>query len=335
RVVVMQTGRVVEAGDPRTILVAPREDYTKQLIAAAPGLAHGGVLVPRYEVQRDGLPAPILVLTGVSKTFRVPAPTGGHHDFHALSEVSIEVPRGQTHALVGESGSGKTTALRIALGLEQPTAGSVVFEETEISGLSWSKQRPLRRQVQLVHQNPFAALDPKFTIKQSIIEPLVSFKIGDRKSRTARAKELLDQVALPTAYLDRLPTELSGGQRQRVAIARALALQPSLLLLDEPVSALDVSVQAQILDLLTALQRELGLSYLFVSHDLAVVSEISHTVSVMSEGRIVEQGPVAEVFRNPQSSYTQELISAIPGHVAAASSQPGQAGLAVASPVES
>jgi ABC-type glutathione transport system ATPase component len=319
RVIVMQTGRIVEEGVPRTILVSPRQAYTKQLIAAAPGLAHGGRLVPRYEVQRETLPAPILTLTGVTKTFRVTAPTGGHSDFQALSDVSIEVPRGQTHALVGESGSGKTTALRIALGLERPTAGSVVFEDTEIAGLSWGKQRPLRRQVQLVHQNPFAALDPKFTIKQSIIEPLVSFKIGDRASRTARAKELLDQVALPTAYLDRLPTELSGGQRQRIAIARALALKPSLLLLDEPVSALDVSVQAQILDLLTELQRELGLSYLFVSHDLAVVSQISHTVSVLSNGRIVEQGPVAEVFNRPRMPYTRELIAAIPGHVAASS----------------
>ena len=317
RVVVMQTGRVVEQGGPRTILVSPRQNYTKQLIAAAPGLAHGGKLVPRYDVRRDTVPSSILTLTGVTKNFRVKAPTGGHYDFQALSDVSIQVPRGQTHALVGESGSGKTTALRIALGLEQRSGGSVVFDDTEISGLSWGKQRPLRRQVQLVHQNPFAALDPRFTIKQSIIEPLVSFKIGDRRSRTARAKELLDQVALPTAYLDRLPTELSGGQRQRIAIARALALKPSLLLLDEPVSALDVSVQAQILDLLTELQRELGLSYLFVSHDLAVVSQISHTVSVMSKGRIVEQGPVAEVFSNPQSSYTRELISAIPGHAAA------------------
>ena len=321
RVVVMQAGRIVEQGDPRTILVAPRQDYTRQLIAAAPGLAHGGRLVPRYEVRRDNLPASVLTLAGVTKSFRVKSPTGGHYDFQALSDVSIEVPRGQTHALVGESGSGKTTALRIALGLEHPTAGSVVFDGTEISGLSWGKQRPLRRQVQLVHQNPFAALDPKFTIKQSIVEPLVSFRIGDRKSRTARAKELLDQVALPTAYLDRLPTELSGGQRQRVAIARALALEPSLLLLDEPVSALDVSVQAQILDLLTELQRELGLTYLFVSHDLAVVSQISHTVSVMNKGRIVEHGPVAEVFTNPQSDYTRELISAIPGQAAAVSSR--------------
>jgi ABC-type glutathione transport system ATPase component len=312
RVVVMQAGRIVEEGSPQTILVSPREDYTKKLIAASPGR---GALVPRYEVQRDNLPEPILTVADVTKTFRVTSPTGGHHTFEALSGISLQVPRGQTHALVGESGSGKTTALRIALGLAEPSSGSVTFEGSEFSGLSWRQQRPLRRQMQLVQQNPFAALDPKYTIRRTLLEPLVAFKVGDRKSRTARAKELLDQVALPTAYLDRLPTELSGGQRQRVAIARALALKPSLLLLDEPVSALDVSVQAQILDLLTELQRELGLSYLFVSHDLAVVSQIAHTVSVMSKGRIVEQGPVAEVFRQPQEDYTRELIAAIPGQV--------------------
>ncbi|MCW2530012.1 MAG: transporter related protein, partial [Pseudonocardiales bacterium] len=219
----------------------------------------------------------------------------------------------QTHALVGESGCGKTTTLRIALGLETPTSGSVVLDGTEIAGLSWNKLRPLRRKAQIVHQDPFATLDPKFTIAESVTEPLVSFKIGDRRSRHTRAKELLDQVALPVAYLDRLPTELSGGQRQRVAIARALALKPELIMLDEPVSALDVSVQEQILLLLTGLQAQLGLSYLFVSHDLAVVAAISHTVSVMSQGRVVEQGPVAEVFVNPQNAYTQELIDAIPG----------------------
>jgi peptide/nickel transport system ATP-binding protein len=223
------------------------------------------------------------------------------------------VPRGRTHALVGESGCGKTTTLRIALGLETATSGSVLLDGTEITGKSWNQLRPLRRKAQLVHQDPFATLDPKFTVAQSITEPLVSFRIGNRKSRQARARELLDQVALPSSYLDRLPNELSGGQRQRVAIARALALNPELLMLDEPVSALDVLVQEQILRLLADLQRDLGLSYLFVSHDLAVVAEISHTVSVMSEGRVVEQGPVAEAFTNPQSPYTQELIDAIPG----------------------
>ena len=313
RVLVMQHGRVVEKGAPGTILVAPRQAYTRQLIAAAPGLANGGEVRPRFDVRGQDVPEPILTLTDVSKTFGSNNPRRGERGFNALDGITVEVPRGRTHALVGESGCGKTTTLRIALGLEAPTSGSVVLDGTDISGLSWNKMRPLRRTAQLVHQNPFATLDPKFTIGQSITEPLVSFKVGDRASRQKRARDLLDLVALPVAYLDRLPTELSGGQRQRVAIARALALEPRLIMLDEPVSALDVSVQGQILRLLTDLQAELGLSYLFVSHDLAVVAEISHTVSVMNAGRVVEQGPVAEVFTNPGNAYTRELLDAIPG----------------------
>nr|WP_232425494.1 ABC transporter ATP-binding protein [Pseudofrankia inefficax] len=318
RVIVMRDGRIVEQGEPRTILVTPREAYTRALIAAAPGLAHGGRVVPRFDVRGQPAPEPILVLTDVRKTFPARETRRGQRGFNALDGVSIQVPRGRTHALVGESGCGKTTTLRIALGLEAPTSGSIVLDGAELGGLSWGRQRPLRRKAQLVHQNPFAALDPKFTIRQSITEPLVAMRIGDRRGRDARARELLDQVALPAAYLDRLPTELSGGQRQRVAIARALAPSPDLLMLDEPVSALDVSVQGQILRLLTELQAELGLSYLFVSHDLAVVAEISHTVSVMSGGRVVEEGPVAEVFTNPRSPHTRELIDAIPGQRTAA-----------------
>jgi ABC-type glutathione transport system ATPase component len=313
RVVVMQQGKVVEEGDPKRILVDPQHPYTRKLIAAAPGLAHGGTIVPRFEVTREELPAPILTLTDVSKTFASRDRRKGARGFNALDGVSIEVPRGRTHALVGESGCGKTTTLRIALGLEPATSGRIELDGDDVTDLSWHAFRPLRRKVQLVHQNPYAALDPRFTIKQSVVEPLVAFGVGDRRSRTARAAELLDAVALPASYLDRLPTELSGGQRQRVAIARALALEPELLMLDEPVSALDVSVQEQILELLASLQADLGLSYLFVSHDLAVVSEISHTVSVMSEGRVVEDGPVCEVFTRPQHAYTRELIDAIPG----------------------
>jgi ABC-type glutathione transport system ATPase component len=292
---------------------ADREAYTRRLIAAAPRLAHGGRVVPRFGRPEGEQPPPILTLTEVSKTFATGDLRRGRRGFNALDGVSLAVPRGRTHALVGESGCGKTTTLRIALGLETPTSGSVRLDGTEIAGLSWNRMRPLRRKAQLVHQDPFATLDPKFTVGQSVTEPLQSFRIGDRRSRRARARELLDQVALPAAYLDRLPQELSGGQRQRVAIARALALDPDLIMLDEPVSALDVLVQEQILRLLADLQKELGLSYLFVSHDLAVVAEISHTVSVMSRGRVVEQGPVAHVFSSPQSAYTRELLDAIPG----------------------
>jgi ABC-type glutathione transport system ATPase component len=313
RIVVMQHGRKVEEGVPAQIRDAPRQPYTKQLINAAPSLADHGRIVPRFDVRNRPAPEPILTMTAVSKTFPINDARRGQRGFNALDQVSIVVPRGQTHALVGESGCGKTTALRIALGLEAPTTGAVHLEGAQFSGLSWRDQRPLRRKAQLVHQDPFATLDPKFTVVQSITEPLVSFGIGSRSSRQARAKELLDQVALPVSYLDRLPSELSGGQRQRVAIARALALGPDLLMLDEPVSALDALVQGQILRLLLDLQARLGLTYLFVSHDLSVVAQIAHTVSVMSRGRVVEDGPVAEVFTNPQNPYTQELLEAIPG----------------------
>ncbi|MET0469131.1 MAG: ABC transporter ATP-binding protein [Aeromicrobium sp.] len=317
RVIVLQDGRIVEQGHPADILVSPEQEYTKRLIAAAPGLAHGGRIVPRFELAPAEVATadPVIRLESVSKRYPVPG-TGG--SFLALDDVSIEVARGRTHALVGESGSGKTTTLRLALGLEKATSGRVVLDDVDITALGWKQTRPLRRKIQLVHQNPYASLDPRFTIRQSITEPLVSFRVGDRRSRAARAKELLDQVALPASYLDRLPAELSGGQRQRVAIARALALEPELVLLDEPVSALDVSVQEQILALLTELQERLDLSYLFISHDLAVVAQISHTVSVLNRGSVVESGSVAHVFGAPQSEYTQELIAAIPGQRAEA-----------------
>jgi ABC-type glutathione transport system ATPase component len=319
RVVVLQRGRIVEQGRPSDILVTPAADYTQRLIAAAPGLANGGRIVPHFDLPPSEVttPDPIIRLESVSKAYSRP----GGQRFLALDDVSVEVARGRTHALVGESGSGKTTALRLALGLETVTSGRVVLDGTDITALGWRQTRPLRRTIQLVHQNPYASLDPRFTIGQSIVEPLVSFKVGDRRSRAARTAELLDQVSLPASYVDRLPSELSGGQRQRVAIARALALEPELVLLDEPVSALDVSVQEQILQLLTDLQERLGLSYLFISHDLAVVAQVSHTVSVLNRGTVVESGSVAQVFGSPQSEYTHDLIAAIPGQRAGATTQ--------------
>ena len=307
RVLVMQDGRVVEQGRPADVLVDPQEAYTRRLIAAAPGLGTGGRVVPRFT---DPDPArPVLRLEGATVEFPLP----GRAPLRALDDVDLTVPAGQTLAVVGESGSGKTTALRVALGLQPVTAGRVLLDEEDLTAASWRRWRPVRRRVQLVHQNPFAALDPRFTVLESVVEPLVSFRVGDRASRLARARELLDRVGLPASYLARLPAELSGGQRQRVAIARALALDPELLLLDEPVSALDVSVQAQILDLLVELQQDLGVSYLFVSHDLAVVAQVSHHVAVLRRGRVVEHGPTAEVFADPQAQYTRALLDAIPG----------------------
>ena len=318
RVVVLQNGEIVEQGAPDEILVNPRQPYTRRLIAAAPGLSSGGTIVPRHSRAASTAPGaePILTLTGVSKRYRLP---GGDGVLTAVSDVDIEVVKGRTHALVGESGSGKTTTARIALGLERADGGRVLLAGTDITTLGWRETRPLRRRVQLVQQNPYASLDPRFTIGQSITEPLVAFGLGGRRERTRRAVELLDQVSLPASYLDRLPAELSGGQRQRVAIARALAPEPELVLLDEPVSALDVSVQLQILELLTDLQDRLGLSYLFISHDLAVVASVSHTVSVLNRGRVVEQGPVADVFGDPRSEYTRRLVDAVPGRRAARS----------------
>ncbi|MRH91245.1 dipeptide ABC transporter ATP-binding protein [Nocardia sp. SYP-A9097] len=314
RVAVMRHGRIVESGTPTEILVDSENAYTRRLIAVAPALAHEGAVRPRFQLSaQEALEGePILELDSVTKQFRAPRGSRGQR-VTALDNVSVRVAAGRTHAVVGESGSGKTTMLRIAMGLETPTSGSVRFDGSDIAGLSWRRLRPLRRRFQLVHQNPFSSLDPRFTVRDSIIEPLVSFGIGSRAERHARAAELLDQVALPRTALNRLPGELSGGQRQRVAIARALSLQPDLVLLDEPVSALDVSVQAQILQLLLDLQQRLGLAYLFVSHDLAVVAQIAHTVSVFDKGTVVESGSVADVFGNPAHLSTQRLIAAIPG----------------------
>ncbi|WP_426115678.1 ABC transporter ATP-binding protein [Pseudomonas sp. DSP3-2-2] len=252
-------------------------------------------------------------MEGISKTFQLPRHKGEPTSFQALQGVSLEVYPGQTVAIVGESGSGKSTALRIALGLEQPTEGRIIFDGRDVTNLSWREFRPLRQRMQLVQQNPFAALDPRMTIFESVIEPLVSFGRLKGRELEQAARKLMERVHLPVTFLDRLPRELSGGQRQRVAIARALSLQPDLLLLDEPVSALDVSVQAQILDLLAELQTELGLAYLLVSHDLAVVANVAHQVLVLRHGKVVEQGTTDQVFKNPQAAYTQELLAAVPG----------------------
>ncbi len=311
RILVMKEGRIVEHGSPHAILVAPREDYTRALIAAAPALGGHGQLRLRHEDTPAG--TEILRLESISKRFQLRHGDGHARSFLALDDVSLSAHAGQTLAIVGESGSGKTTALRIALGLEQATSGRVIFEGQDIGALSWNEFRPLRRRIQLVQQNPFASLDPRFTVFESIVEPLVSFGLQKGRALESSARRLIDLVQLPAAFLTRLPRELSGGQRQRVAIARALALEPELLFLDEPVSALDVSVQAQILALLGELQERLGVSYVLVSHDLSVVASVAHRVVVLRNGKIVEQGPIARVFGQPVHEYTQELLAAVPG----------------------
>lgn len=314
RLVVMSKGEIVETGRTSEVLANPKHEYTRSLLAAAPSL--GTALRPARPST-----TPILTATEVSKTFRIGRqewslrndPKGGVH-LDAVKAASLTVERGRTLSLVGESGSGKSTLARITIGLEKPTSGRVEFDGTEVTGLRGSRLRDLRRRVQIVYQNPYASLDPKLTVEQIIEEPLDAFKVGTSAERSARTAELLNRVALPADYSRRKPAELSGGQRQRVAIARALALRPDLVVLDEPVSALDVSVQAQILDLLDELQTGLDLSYLFISHDLAVVRQISDTVAVMQSGTIVEYGPTAQIFDSPQREYTRELLAAIPGN---------------------
>jgi len=340
RIVVMSEGVVVEQGTPAEVLRAPRHPYTRALINAAPSLnAAGDVdreLTPLAEDIRarvfggapgdpftvrdraeaatgfDEYAADVLVLTDLVKDF--PGPRGaGRNVNRAVANVSFSVPRGQTFALVGESGSGKTTTARLALRLDDATSGQVLFDGRDITTARGRELRELRRRIQLVHQNPYASLNPRLTIGQIITDPLIAHGLGTGPERRARAAELVDVVALPATVLGRRPAELSGGQRQRVAIARALAVNPELLVLDEPVSALDVSIQAQILGLLASLQQSLGLSYLFISHDLAVVRQIAHRVGVMRLGELVEVGDVAEVFRSPTHEYTRALLDAIPG----------------------
>jgi peptide/nickel transport system ATP-binding protein len=315
RVVVMQHGRIVEQGRTDAVLDAPAEAYTRRLLADAPGLAEHEFRHPRPPLYlRDpGVAAAenpfALVASGLTKTYAV---GGGREPFRAVDDISFRVLRGTTHAIVGESGSGKTTTARIVSRFVTPDAGSVELGGTDVTSLSGAAKRAFRRRVQLVYQNPFASLDPRQSVAEIIAEPLRNFGIGDRRARVEATRRLIDRVALPADVAGSRPAELSGGQRQRVAIARALALEPELVVLDEAVSALDVTVQARILELLEELQGELGLSYLFISHDLAVVQRISHTVSVMRRGSIVEHGQTEQVFRDPRHEYTRELLDAVP-----------------------
>jgi peptide/nickel transport system ATP-binding protein len=234
-------------------------------------------------------------------------------EFTAVDDVSFRLRRGTTTAIVGESGSGKSTVARMVLDLLEPTSGRVLFDGIDVRGLKGKEQLRLRRQMQPIFQNPYASLDPLYSIYQSIEEPLRTHGIGTKKERETRVRDLLDKVSLPTTVMARYPGELSGGQRQRVAIARALALEPEVVICDEAVSALDVLVQAQILTLLNDLQAELGLSYLFITHDLAVVRQIADNVLVMQEGSVVEAASVTQVFDDPREPYTRKLLDAIPG----------------------
>ncbi|MBS0023800.1 ABC transporter ATP-binding protein [Microbacterium paraoxydans] len=312
RIVVMFRGRVVEEGTSAQVLGDPQHEYTRQLLAAAPSLSSRRDALPVRTAASDAVP--FVEIRDLRKEFPVRgAKAGEPQTFTAVDGVSFTIRRGTTVSIVGESGSGKSTTANMVLGLEDATSGSILFDGLDLTTLRRKELFALRRRVQPVFQNPYASLDPRFTVEQSIAEPLRVHRIGTAATRHARVLELLEQVALPAAMAERLPHELSGGQRQRVAIARALALEPELVVLDEAVSALDVLVQAQILDLLADLQQRLGLSYLFISHDLAVVRMISDEVHVMQRGVVVESGTPERIFDDPQHPYTRELLAAIPG----------------------
>ncbi|HCT9181607.1 TPA: ABC transporter ATP-binding protein [Corynebacterium aurimucosum] len=313
RVVVMESGQLREEGLAATVLTNPRHDYTKRLLADAPSLTvadAGRAATSRNAVVKTDTTTD---RTAGEPLVRVEDLTQRFGDFTAVDGISFTVAKGSTHAIVGESGSGKTTTGRSIAMFNTPTSGSITVGGRDIVGLRGKALREERNNIQLVYQNPYGSLDPKQSIGQTVAEPLRNLKGARASAAKEKAKEFLDLVALNPDYYDRRPRELSGGQRQRVAIARAMIVEPELVILDEAVSALDVTVQAQILRLLARLQEELGLTYIFISHDLAVVNQISDTVSVLSKGQQVESGPTAEVFSNPQSPFTRKLIEAIPG----------------------
>ncbi|OIU86571.1 ABC transporter ATP-binding protein [Microbacterium sp. AR7-10] len=317
RVAVMHRGRVVEQGPARQILEDPQHPYTQSLVQAAPSIAAARLQPEVFQTGReqdaaaDAVADNIVEIEGLRKVYPM---RGSASDFVAVDDVSLAIPRGKTVAIVGESGSGKTTTARMLLKLIEPTAGTIRFEGNDIAKLDRAQSREFRQRVQPVFQDPYSSLNPMFTIERLIAEPLEFYKRGSRAERRSRVRTLLDDVALPQSMLQRYPSELSGGQRQRVAIARALALSPDLIVCDEPVSALDVLVQDQILTLLGDLQKEYGLSYLFISHDLAVVRLISDYVCVMKDGALVEAASSEEIFTNPRDPYTRRLLASIPGN---------------------
>ena len=307
-IVVMREGRVEESGPTARVLAEPSADYTATLLSDAPSLRQVVERSPRRPAEAE---TPLVQVRGLRQEFGRP---GAAEPFVAVRDLSFDIPRGTTHALVGESGSGKTTTGRAIAAFRRPTAGSIRVSGTEVTELgAGGALRRFRSTVQLVHQNPFGSLDPRQSIAAILEEPVKNTRRSNRAQRRSAALHHLDLVALPQQVATRRPRELSGGQRQRVAIARALILQPEVVVLDEAVSALDVTVQAQILRLLARLQDELELTYVFISHDLAVVRQVADTVSVLSRGRQVEHGAVTRVLENPQHDYTRQLLAAIPG----------------------
>jgi len=304
RVAVLKRGELVELGAAGDVLNAPKHDYTKMLIASVPSMT------PRHRAVVDT--PPLVETRGLAKTYVQGGWLEGRREVRAAEGVDVAIRTGETLGIVGESGSGKSTVARCIARLIDPSDGSVVVDGLEIAKLPHRRLREMRRKVQVVFQDPYRSLNPRRTVGASIVEGPMNFGVP-RAEATARARSLMDLVRLDAAALDRYPHEFSGGQRQRICIARALAMEPKLLVADEAVSALDVSVQAQVLDLLDEIRERLQLTMLFITHDLRVAAQVCDRIAVMQSGRIVEQGPVGEVFAQPRHEYTRSLLAAAPG----------------------
>ena len=325
QVVVMRDGIIREQGPVAQIFSTPQDAYTKALLACRPSLSANparlmviddhisGSQVRQMAVAKDPTAPVVLEVRSLAKSFWLRQGLFGKREFKAVQGVNFQLRKGHTLGVVGESGSGKTTMGLTLLRLHEPTAGEVIFDGKNLLTLSDRERQGMRRRIQIVFQNPYASLNPRFTIGQTLVEPMTIHGIGrDLAEREQRARSLLEKVGLDGRAFAKYPHEFSGGQRQRVAIARCLTLNPEVLVLDEAVSALDVSVQAQVLNLLRDLQDELGLSYVFISHDLAVVRFISDEVLVMKDGEVVEQASAAQILAAPQQDYTRKLLGAVP-----------------------
>ena len=305
-VTVLHDGETVEQATSLEVFDRPQHAYTKKLLDARPSITGDGP----GSVDPDA--RVLLDVDGLDVRYSISTPTGSS-EVHAVKDLSFAIRRGTTLGLVGESGSGKSSVAAALVGLVKPRAGTARLDGADVFGARGSDAKALRRRISLVFQDPFSSLDPRVRVGAAIGEPLyVHRRGGGRRGRQARIAELLDLVGLTSDFASRYPHELSGGQRQRVSIARALAVEPDLLILDEPSASLDVSVQAHVLDLLTALQRDLGLTYLFITHDLAVVRQMSHEVLVLKAGEAVEYRPAADLFAAPEDPYTRELLDAVP-----------------------
>ena len=305
QIVVMEKGKVVESGQPKAIFDNPQHPYTQKLLAAIPSGQKAADTVT---------PDPLIRIENLRTWF---TPTGGADPVKAVDDISLEIHRGEVLGLVGESGSGKSTLGRSILRLVPITDGQITFEDTELSALEGRSLKQFRHRIQMIFQDPYASLNPRMTVYDTLAEPLLLHGLVRKADVDHAIRELMDNVGLAHAFVRKYPHEFSGGQRQRIAIGRALATRPEFIVADEPVSALDVTIQAQILDLLADLTKEYGLTMLFISHDLAVIRQIADRIAVMHHGKLVEQGSTSQVFETPQQDYTRSLLAAIPGANAA------------------